>query len=151
MNAFIRLLYSILIALTVVAFIGVGIFSLYQPPKEPSYPDSSSELSDAEYTAAQDKYDKSYKNFESDKKKYQHNVTVTLLVATAVIVIAGLYLFKRSAVIGEGLALGGVATTVYGIITASLADARILRFVMVTELLLAVLLITYFRFSHEKK
>jgi hypothetical protein len=150
MNAFIRLLYALLLALTVVAFVGVGIFSFYQPPKQPQYPDVSASATEAQSDAANDAYNRDQDAYNKHNKTYQRTVAITLLVITVPVVLAGLYIFKRSGVIGEGLALGGIGTTIYAIIAASIADARILRFIAVSALLIGVLLVSYFRFAKEK-
>ncbi len=150
MNAFIRLLYALLVAGAVVAFTGLAIFSFYQPPKPPQYPtsDYSSNQTDAEYNREQKIYTAALARHDKDEKSYQRNVTYVLLPAALLAAIVGLYLIRRrSEAIGEGLALGGVAISIYAIITASLADARILRFIAVTILLAVVLLVAHFRFS----
>ncbi len=149
MTAFIRLLYAVLIALTVVAFVGVGIFSFYQPPKSPDY-SSVGDSSDADYQNSQKAYDKADKAYQSNAKVYQRNVTYVLLPLVVVSLGAGLYLLRRSEVIGEGLALGGVGISIYAIITASIADHRALRFIAVTLLLASVLLTANYRFSTKR-
>lgn len=148
MNAFIRLIYAILIGLSVVAFVGVGIFSFYQPPKEPAYPDYSYDGSEDEYQRQEKAYEQSRNKYEKATDTYYRNVSYIGLASAVVIIAAGLYLLRKGAeVTGEGLALGGVATAIYGIITASVADARMVRFLGVTLLLLSILLIANFRFA----
>ncbi len=144
MTAFIRLLYAVLIALTVVAFVGVGIFSLYQPPKSPDYSSSG------DSSSSSDAYDKADKDYQSKEKAYQRKVTYILLPLAVISLGAGLYLLRHSEVIGEGLALGSVGISIYAIITASIADHRALRFIAVTLLLASVLLTANYRFSTKR-
>lgn len=153
MNSLIRLLYALLVAASVVTFVGLGVYSFYLPPKAPAYPDYSYTGSgDAAYERTSKEYDKKYKAYEKKQKNYQRNVTYAVLPLAVFFVLTGLYLFRRSDVIGEGVALGGIATSIYAIITASIAEARILRFLAVTLLLVGVLLLTYRRFySRESK
>ncbi len=154
MNAFVRLLYALLIAGAVTAFSGVAINSFYQPPKTPSYPSVNYSYDNPAYKQQQDDYQKAIDKHDKDEKTYYRNVTYTLMPIAVLAALTGFYLIrKRSEVIGEGLALGGVAISIYAIIMASLADARILRFIAVTLLLIVALLAAHFRFmsSSNKK
>src|SRR5581483_7539733 len=108
MNTLIRQLYALLIAGAVVAFVGFGINSLYQPPKFPSYPDSNYSYSnDGAYQQQQNAYNKKVDQYNKDNKNYQRKATHLALAAAIVFLSAGIYLYKTSDVIGEGLALGG--------------------------------------------
>lgn len=148
MNAFIKLLYAILIAVTVVVFTGVAVYSLYPSPKAPEYPSYSytGAEPDPEIQNKQQDFDKQLKAYQDKEKSYQKNVTMILLPLAVVIVGAGLFLIKRSDVIGEGLALGGIATSIYATISASIADARLLRLLAVTLLLVSTLLLANRKF-----
>ena len=148
MNTFIRLLYAILLAVSVVTFIGVAIFSLYQPPKYPDYPRTYSSDS-VQDTAAQKQFDKLSDQYTKDTKNYHRNVSYILLPLAVIAIVGGLYLFGRSEVIGEGVALGGVATSVYAIITTSIADARVARLIAVTVLLAGVIAVVQRRFRDD--
>lgn len=139
MNAFIRLLYAVLIAVSVAVFVGMAIYSFYPGPKAP------------DYTSYSSNYHTTYTNYRADEKIYEKKVTYIVLPAAALSLAAGLQVMRRSEVIGEGLALGGVATSVYGIITASIADSRPLRFVAVTFLLASALLLAGVRFGSPKQ
>jgi uncharacterized membrane protein YkgB len=145
MQALIRLLYALLVAGAVVTFVGFGIYSLYQPPKYPEYPGYNYN-NDNLYQKQQDEFDKKQDAYDKKEKVYMKNVTYIALPVGVAFTLLGLLIFRRSEVVGEGLALGGIATSIYAIVTSSLADARILRFASVTLLLLSVLLVTYRRF-----
>jgi hypothetical protein len=151
MNAFIKLLYALLIAGTVVTFVGFGTYSLYQLPKDVYHtntydysdvPDSTYQTRENEITKLEDQHDK-------DVKTYHRNVTYIALASSVVFTALGLVIYRESDVFGEGLALGGVATCIYAIEQASEAEARILRFAAVSLLLVSVLVLTYRRF-YEK-
>jgi hypothetical protein len=139
MNVFIRFLYALIISAAVVTFIGVGINTFYQSPKYPDYSYSS----DSDYKRQTDNYSKK-------QKSYHRNLTYMLLPLSALCVVGGIYLMRRSEVIGEGLALGGVATSIYAVINAVLSDARILRFLAVTLFLLGTLFVAQLRFAGRK-
>lgn len=148
MNAFIRLLYAVVIAGAFVAFVGLGIYSFYQPPKNPDYP-SYTDSSQAQYDQQQTTYNKQLDAYNKKDKHYYHNVTLVALPVAVVITVGGVILLKsrRFEVIGEGIALGGVATSIYAIIVSSLADANKLRFVAAAILLIAIVVIAHLRFS----
>ncbi len=163
MQAFIRLLYSLLVGATVVAFAALTVYSFYQPPKAPHYPEYScynlnynnSAVEQAAYNACDKAYQKANdaasKKRNNDSKHYQRQVTYVLMPLAVLSAVAGLVLIRRSGVIGEGLALGGAGISAYAIITASLAEARILRFFSASLLLLTVLGLAHLRFKENGK
>lgn len=153
MNAFIRFLYALLVAGAITAFVGFGIYSFYQPPKSPTYPsyNYSYSYNDAAYKRQQSAYDRATHKYDKDTKAYDKHVTYILLGVSFVSAVAGLYLIRRrSEVIAEGFTLGGVTLSIYAIIEASMADARILRFVAVSLLLIVALAVAHFRFLEPR-
>ena len=163
MNALIRLLYSLLIAGTVVAFAGLTVYSFYQPPdkdlKEPkyncTYPSNYDPVAEASYNKCDEEYSQRLKaHWDKEEKiedNYQRNVTYMLLPMALLSAAAGVFLVRRrSEVIGEGLALGAAAISIYAIITSSIADARILRFLSALLLLTVVIVLAHFRFRDKK-
>lgn len=150
MNTFVRLLYSLLIAVAVVAFVGVAIFSFYQPPKMPSYPTIDYLASTATQDSQRQNYSTASKKYDANNKSYERNVAIALLPLAVVVMASGIYFSRKLDVIGEGLALGGVAISIYAIIAASIANARILRFLAVTLLLINAILIARARFKPTK-
>ena len=147
MNALIRLLYSLFIALTVIAFAALSVYSLYQPPKAPVEPDYY--LSETQYTRQQDRYDKDKPKYDKNLKNYEKNVAWIALPAAIASTSAGAYLMlRRTAVVGEGLALGGAGLSIYAIIMASLGQGRYQRFIAALLLLTIALLTAYLRFNY---
>jgi hypothetical protein len=137
-----------LVAAAVTVFAGLAVFSFYQPPKSPAYPSGNYTYGTAAYNRQQATYDAALAQHDKDEKTYYRNATYMLLPLAIVSTLAGLYLMRRySEAVGEGLTLGGVAIMSYALIMASLADGRILRFVVVTLLLITVLLVAHFRFA----
>jgi hypothetical protein len=147
MNTFIRLLYAVLIASAVVAFVGVGIYTFYPSPKAPTYQTTYPMEKGIDQAAEANSYEHALSAYQDDLKVYQRNVSIVLAVLTPLIVLAGLWLTKRLDIIGEGLALGGVGTSIYAVTMASMADDRILRFVAVTLFLASVIAVVYVKFS----
>ncbi|MGH7192741.1 MAG: hypothetical protein ACREJM_04305 [Candidatus Saccharimonadales bacterium] len=154
MNAFIRFLYALLVAGAVTAFTGLAVYSFYQPPKSPRYPSydySAYSYNSAAYKRQQNAYDQAVHRYDQQTKAYDRHVTYILLGAAFLSAGAGLYLIRRRAeVIAEGLTLAAVALSIYAIIEASSADARILRFAAVTLLLIIALLAAHFRFLEPR-
>jgi hypothetical protein len=155
MNAFIKLLYALLIAGAVVTFVGFGIYSLYQPPKDIDYSNNYDYADDynSPYQAKERQIDNERDQYDKDLKTYYRNVTYIALASSVIFTVLGLLLYRKFDVFGEGLAFGGIATGIYAIESASNAEARILRFAAVTWLLLSALIITYRRFydkGHRK-
>jgi len=151
MNAFIRLLYSLLIAAAVVSFVGVAMYSAYVPPKRDyaSYDHFDySKASDAEIQQRDDRLRKDSDNYQQRERTYQRNVTYALVPLAIGFVLAGITMLrKKSEVIGEGLALGGVMIAVYSIFTASVSNNRLLRLAAVTLLLGCAIAVAQQRFS----
>ena len=150
MNTFIRLLYAILIAAAVVTFVGVGIYTFYPAPKAPNpemTPAIAQKVPPEGTPADGDAYQQQWDAYNASLKVYQRNVGIILAILTPLIVIAGLWLQKRQEIIGEGLELGGVGTSIYAVTMASMADDRIVRFVAVTLFLASVIAVVYFKFS----
>jgi hypothetical protein len=155
MNAFIKLLYALLIAGAVVTFVGFGIYSLYQPPKDIDYSNNYDYADDynSPYQAQERQINQERDQHDKDLKTYYRNVTYIALASSVIFIGLGLLLYRKFDVFGEGLAFGGIATGIYAIESASNAEARILRFAAVTWLLLSALIITFRRFygkSHRK-
>jgi hypothetical protein len=154
MNVFIRLLYAILIASAVVAFVGVGIYTFYPAPQAPTYPMTPAKgiaqpIGGGDTQQAADDYQQALDQYNTDRATYQRNVSIILAVLTPIVVVAGLWLQKRLDIIGEGLALGGVGLSIYAITAASIADDRIMRFIAVTFFLASVIAVVYFKFSES--
>src|SRR5258708_12010416 len=159
MNTLIRLLYAILIAAAVVTFVGVGIYTFYPAPKMPDYqPTPMLEKGIAvpvpadgsgPSTQPSKDYERSYTTYQADLNVYQRNSSIILVAVGAAVVAFGLWFSKRSDVIGEGLALGGVGTSIYAVGLAIAADDRIMRFVAVTVFLGSAIVLVYFKFNES--
>lgn len=147
MSAFIRLLYALLVAGAVVTFVGVGITTIYPGPKGPDYPVYSGNEKDSQ--KSYEEFDKQQKAFKSVQQQYYQKVAIAGLVLAVVALAGGLFLLTKMEVIGEGLALGGIATSVYAIVTSSIGDQKVVRLLSVITLLLGALLLAQRRFMPE--
>lgn len=147
MNAFIRLLYAVLIAAAVVAFVATGMYSLYSPPKGPEFPMyTNTSYSETDSQKQFEDFGKRQEAFKPIQQAHYRKVSIAALVLAVLIVGGGLVLLKRMEVIGEGVALGGIGTSVYGAITAGIAQQKILLFLAMVVLLSGTLLLTHRKF-----
>src|SRR3569833_3784651 len=151
MHAFIRLLPSLLIAGSLIAFVAVGASTVSQAPKYPTYPScyDGAAYGTSQYNSCQSSYDKVQKDFDAKSRAHDRTLTLVSLPAAVVAVLAGDYLIRRSEVIGEGIALGGVGVAIYAIITSVDAEARVLTFVSLSALLIGALLLGWRRFGDK--
>ncbi len=154
MNPFVRLIYALLIAAAMVSFIGVGIYTFYPEPQPPTYPQQTQPLEKGIAQPASpannsdtNEYQQAYDGYQTDLKAYYRNVSIVGSALAVITVAVGLYIRRRTDVIGEGLAFGGVGGAIYAIVTASIGDDRIMRFVAVTLFLASALLIVYTEFN----
>lgn len=150
MHSLIKLIYAALIAGSVVAFVGLGIYSFYQPPKYPDYPTYSS-TDQTKYEQQQKDFNNAVDVYNKKNKSYARNITYIALPAAAIITVLGLLVFKRLDVIGEGITLGGFGTSIYAVTTASIADSAPLRFIALVILMASVLAAAWRRFASNGK
>jgi hypothetical protein len=152
MKTFIDFVYTLLIGASVALFVGLGIWTFYSGPKMPEYPDypiysstAPTEAQDKAYQERQSKYDKEFKQYEKDNKSYGKKVAGIALAGSAVFYVAGMWLMRRGALVGEGLALGGIFTGAYAATRAALSDFKQLVFASVTLLLVMLILLAAYR------
>lgn len=158
MKTFINFIYTILIGIAVAVFVGLGIWAFYSGPKSPAYPDypitnfssAPTEAQDKAYQAQQDKYNQEVKQYDKVQKSYSKKVAWMVLPIGIIFYAAGLWLMKRSDVVGEGLALGGIFTSIYAAIRAGMADIKQLVFASVSVLLVMLILLALHRIRVQK-
>lgn len=144
MNALIRLLYSVLIAVSVVVFVGVATSALYPGPK---LPEPAIYGSKGPSDEQMQKDQQSWQDYENKRKEHQHNIAKVLVPVAVIVLAAGLWYMRRSEIIGEGIALGGVGSSIYAVVSSSMGDDRVLRLAAVTTLLVGAILIVRQRFA----
>ena len=154
MNTFIRLLYALLIAGAVVTFVAVSIYTFYPGPKAPDYnPPFAGKASPAIVTRIDETYQHDYdlanQRYQEAQKDYMRNVSIILVIVAVIIVAGGIWLRNRSDIIGEGLSLGGVGTSIYAVGAATVGDNRVMRFLAVTVFLAGVLVLVYVKFNDK--
>jgi hypothetical protein len=151
-----KLIYTLFLGLLVSLFVGLGIDAFYPGPKMPDYPVSLDTTKqgceeDAQTQATRLKYDQDMKNFNDASKPYNRNVSIIALSFAIVIMIASLTLFSKIKMIADGILLGGVFSTIYGIIRGMMSENSKFRFLIVAVGLLIALILGYIKFIRPKE
>lgn len=155
-----KLIYTFLIGIFLAVFVGVGIAAFYPGPKFPEQPIglkycSPEMIKDAtsyeEFKVQAQQFDKEEKAFLIKSRIYNRNVSTVALVASILIVVASLTLFKKILFIADGLLLGGVLTLLYSVIRGFETEDNIFRFVVVSVGLFISLLLGYVKFIRPTK
>lgn len=149
MQQLVRLIYALFIAASLITFVTLGVTTFYEGPKYPDYPDTTISFDEARYQKEQDEYKKSIEIYDDKDKSYQRNVAIIILPIATITAALGIYLFKRSRVIGEGIALGAAGVAIYGIYAATQSEVKILTFLSVTILLATSILVAWRQFSGQ--
>ena len=149
-----RTLYSLAIALLVVAFVGFGVSAFYPEPEPPEYP-AGLEFVGPEPTeeekrlmAQQREEEEAFRERLSDYNRVVASVSVGLAV---VLLVGSLLWISGVPVIGDGVTLGAVFTLFYGLIRALMTQDERFRFVAVAVGLVVVLAFVYWRFIRSRE
>lgn len=155
-NMLIKSFYTLFLALLIALFIGLGIDSFYQSPKQPNYPvkpilvNKEGGLSE-EQLILEKKYSEEQDKYMKELKVYNRNVSITSLVASIIILVFSLTFMAKIKMIADGILLGGVFTTAYGIIRGFMSDNSHFRFLIVTIGLIVALVLGYVKFIRPQK
>ncbi|MBU1137001.1 hypothetical protein KKD72_01375 [Patescibacteria group bacterium] len=156
----IKLIYTVFLALLVALFVGLGIDAFYPAPEAPDYParleaplksDCSNCTETAEDKAAREEYNQAQDKYQEDSKVYNRNVSIIALAAAIIILIFSLTLLSKIKMIADGILLGGVFTTAYGIIRGLMSDSSRFRFFIVAVGLVIAFVLGYIKFIRPKK
>jgi hypothetical protein len=152
----IKFVYTIFLALLVALFVGLGISAFYPGPKEPAFPvelqaekpgcEDTEELKDI-----REKYNIDQQKFTENFKTYSRNVSAISIITAILILVASLTLLAKIKMIADGILLGGVFTTIYGIIRGLMSEDAKFRFLIVTVGLLIALILGYIKFIKPKE
>ena len=145
-------IYTVFLGLLLALFIGLGINTFYEGPKQPDYPTSpytytkDGQLNEAD-AKKQREYEESFKKYDESSQTYSRNVSVVALTAALIMLVLGLMFEKRNYVIGGGILLGGLFTLVYSIIRGFVSTDTKYTFIVVTVGVLIALYLGYRKFS----
>ncbi len=152
----IKPIYTIFLALLIALFVGFGIDTFYPGPDAPQYPIELDEVKEGcEETIDQQtlrkEFNQSQNQFLEEFKPYNRNVSIISLVASIVILVLSLTLLAKIKMIADGILLGGVFVTAYGIIRGFMSDSSQFRFLIITIGLIITLVLGYIKFIRPKK
>ena len=151
---FLKSLYTIAIALLVVAFVGFGISAFYpspefpQPPKQLEFVGQNPTQEERELIAEQQGKEEAYQERFSDYNLVASSISIGIAV---MLLVASLLWMRGLPVIGDGATLGAVFTLFYGLIRAFMTDNERFRFVAVAVGLVIVVALVYSRFIRSSK
>jgi len=152
----IKPIYTIFLALLIALFVGFGIDTFYPGPKAPQYPIELDEVKvgceeTIEQQTLRKEFNQAQNQFLEEFKPYSRNVSIISLVAAIVILVLSLTLLAKIEMIADGILLGGVFVTAYGIIRGFMSDSSEFRFSIITIGLIIALVLGYIKFIRPKK
>ena len=154
-NMVLKLIYTFLIGIFLAVFIGVGIAAFYPEPKFPEPPmvikycssEMGSDLEQfPELKTQLEEFDREEKVYQQKSQIYNRNVSIAALIASILIVVASLTLFRKILLIADGLLLGGVLTLIYSVMRGFGTQDNMFRFIVVTFGLIISLALGYVKF-----
>jgi hypothetical protein len=154
-NMVLKLIYTFLIGIFLAVFVGVGIDAFYPGPKFSEAPavlkycsgenGKNAEMS-TDLKAEIENFDRVEKAYRIESQKYNKNVSIFSLVASILIVIGSLTLFKKILLIADGLLLGGVLSLIYSVMRGFDTEGNKFRFFVVSIGLIVSLVLGYVKF-----
>ncbi len=151
----IKPIYTIFLSLLIALFVGLGIDTFYPGPESPKYPLELDQVKQGceetlEQQTLRKEFNASQEKFMEELKPYNRNVSVVSLVASIIILILSLTLLSKIKMIADGILLGGVFVTAYGIIRGLMTEDSQFRFLIVTVGLIIALTLGYIKFIRPK-
>lgn len=157
-----RFIYTLFIGILVALFIGLGISTFYEKPKEPEYPVSLKYPQPAmeretpasvspQIQQEQEAYDKRWKAHSEKLEVYNRNVAIIALVAAIIVLAVSLVLVQNLLLISDGLLLGGVFTLLYALVRSFETRNSKFEFIVVTIGLAVSLFLGYWKFIRTTK
>ena len=123
----------------IVLMVAFGIRTVYTPPEEPPYPESSPNMRfampvpppasagaeappltpvQAAYEQEQERYREAYERYREDRADYRRNVFLAAALAAVAFIAGGIAADARLDALRLGLVAGGLGTLIYGVAQA---------------------------------
>jgi len=155
----IKLFYTVFLALLIALFVGLGIDTFYPSPKSPRYPDELNSpkidctncAETTEEKTVRENFNQTQEQYQTDMKAYNRNVSIIALAGAIIILVLSLTFLSKIKMVADGILLGGVFTTAYGIIRGLMSDSSRFRFFIVAIGLLIALVLGYIKFIRPKE
>jgi hypothetical protein len=168
-NTGLQIIFSIFLGVMVTAFIGVGVYTFYEPP-EMLYQDEIDELyreqediqgfkefdtltqaERARLNEIQDEIREIEDERQAKREVWGRNTSIVLIAFATLAMSISLVRADQLPVISNGLLLGGVFTMVYGVGWIIATGTSIVRFAVMTVALLITLSLGYVRFVRGRE
>lgn len=163
-NTALQVIYSFFLGLMVLAFIGIGVYTIYPAPSS-RYQEQIQSLQNqmneksagtvapakqAELSSIQRKLDALYKKQEVEQKRWARNTSViVILLATAVMAVS-LVRSEQLRIVSNGLLMGGLFTMVYGAGLVIYSGDSLARFLVISFAFAITLGLGYVKFSRGR-
>ena len=152
----IKLVYTIFLSLLIALFVGFGIDTFYPGPESPQYPlelDQPKEGCELtiEQQTIQAEFNQAQEKFMAESKIYNRDVSIIALIASIIILVVSLTFLSKIKMIADGILLGGVFTTAYGIIRGVMSGSSYFRFLIITVGLIIAFVLGYIKFIRPRK
>jgi hypothetical protein len=151
-----RFIYTLFIGILLSLFIGLGISTFYEKPKEPTpvaYPYTKPlppQEMDSSYSAKMEQeqieQNKRWEAYSKQMEVYNRNVSMISITAAIIILIISLTLVHNLLLISDGLLLGGVFTLLYSIFRSFETKDSKFQFIIVSVGLIIALVLGYKKF-----
>ncbi len=149
-----KIIYTIFLGLLLALFVGLGINTFYEGPKQPEYPtafyDSKDGQPDEAEIQKQKDFNVAFEKHQELSETYSRNVSVIALTLALILLVVGLMFEKRNDVIGGGVLLGALFTLLYSIIRGFVSTDTKYTFIVVTFGVLIALYLGYHKFAQVK-
>jgi uncharacterized membrane protein YkgB len=147
----IKQIYVFFIGILLATFVGVGVSTFYQGPKQPEYPIIHSTPEEKVALEQQVEFEKLNRQYWEENKLYSRNVSVITLIFSVVILVVSLTVLVKLPLISDGLLLGGLFTLIYSIFRGFESQDSKFRFLAVSVGLLVSLAVGYIKFIKNAK
>jgi len=152
----IKPIYTLFLALIIALFVGLGISTFHPGPTAPKYPTELENVENCceetpEQQALRIDFNQKQDQFEEEFKAYSREVSIVSLIAAIIILVLSLTLLARIKMIADGILLGGVFVTLYGIARGLMTEDPQFRFIIVTVGLIVALVLGYIKFIRPQK
>jgi hypothetical protein len=149
---FLKYIYIVFIGILLATFIGVGIQAFYPPPKAPQNPVAPipyplTATPSAQTVQKDNQYSNAWQDFQTKREVYDKNVSIIATAAAIILLTLSITILQKTALIADGMLLGGVLTEVYGIFRGFTSGDDKVRFLIVTTGLVVALFLGYKKFS----
>ncbi len=143
-----QLIYTLFVGVLLAIFVGVGISAFYPGPPAPKFPtelNSYGKVMTVEQEKAQRDFDKNMEAYQEKQKPYSRNVSMIVLVAAVLFLVASILLETKIKAISDGVMLGGLFSLLYSIGRSFVAENSKATFLTVSISLAVVLYLGYHR------